>query len=180
MIGYCTTCLPKRPPSTKPHGTLPKALDFNDIISVDLKELQPEYRKNGYRYILYIVDEFSKFMKGILIKDKEAETVVLAVYRHWVIGINGMGYGVPTQHMFSDNGTEFTSDISHSPYSNGLCERNHWTVDRQKNFKDTEGKVDLQRCLGRAIFAANNTPKESGFSSAHIVLGFHKNHTVFF
>ena len=40
-------------------------MDFNDIISVDLKELQPEYRKNGYRYILYIVDEFSKLMKGI-------------------------------------------------------------------------------------------------------------------
>ena len=35
------------------------------IISVDLKELQPEYRKNGYRYILYIVDEFSKLKKGI-------------------------------------------------------------------------------------------------------------------
>ena len=54
------------------------------VISVDLKELQPEYRKNGYRYILYIVDEFSKLMKGILLKDKEAETVVMAVYTHWV------------------------------------------------------------------------------------------------
>ena len=76
-------------------------------------------------------------MKGILIKDKEAETVVTAVYRHWIIGINSLGYGVPTQHIFSDNGTEFTSDISeefsklvgidwrytpsHSPHSNGSC-----------------------------------------------------------
>ena len=84
MIGNCTTRLPKRSRSAKPHGTLPKAMDFNDIISVDLKELQPEYRKNGYRYILYIVDEFSKLMKGILLKDKEAETVVMAVYTHWV------------------------------------------------------------------------------------------------
>ena len=113
---------------------------------MDLKELQPEYRKNGFKYILYIVDEFSKFMRGILIKDKEAETVVMAVYRHWIVGVNGLGYGVPTQHVFSNNGTEFTSDISedfserlgidlrytpsHSPHSNGSCERNHWTVDR--------------------------------------------------
>ena len=37
------------------------------------------YRKNGFKYILYIVDEFSKYMKRILIKDKEAETVVPAV-----------------------------------------------------------------------------------------------------
>ena len=97
-------------------------MDFNDIISVDLKELQPEYRKNGF-----------------IIKDKEAETVVMSVYRHWIVGINGVGYGVPTQHMFSDNGTEFTSDVSeelskllgidwrynpsHSPPSNGSCER---------------------------------------------------------
>ena len=67
--------------------------------------------------------------------------------------------------MFSDNGTEFTSDISeefskllgiewrytpsHYPHSNVSCERNHWTMDRkfEKIFKDTEGKVDLQRCL---------------------------------
>ena len=74
VIENCTTCLPKRVRSTKPHCTLPKAMDFNDVISVDLKELQPEYRKDGYKYILYIVDEFSKYMKGVLIKDKEAET----------------------------------------------------------------------------------------------------------
>ena len=51
VIGNCTTYLPNRTLSAKPHGTLPKAMDFNDIISVDLKELQPEYRKEGYRYI---------------------------------------------------------------------------------------------------------------------------------
>ena len=45
-------------------------MDFNDIISVDLKEIQPEYRKDGYKYILYFVDEFSKYMKGVLIKEK--------------------------------------------------------------------------------------------------------------
>ena len=89
----------KRTRSAKPHCTLPKAMDFNDIISVDLKELQPEYRKNDFKYIVYIIDEFSKFMKGILIKDKEAETVVMAVYRHWIVGINGVGYSVPTQHL---------------------------------------------------------------------------------
>ena len=92
--------------------------------------------------------------------------------------------------MYSDNGTEFTSDISeefskqlgtdwkytpsHSPHSNGSCERNHWTVDRkfEKFVKDTKGKVDLQRCLAKAIFSANNTPKGSGFSTSQIVLGY--------
>ena len=84
----CTRCQPKCVRSSKPHSTLPKAMDFNEIISVDLKELHLEYRKDSYKYILYIVDKFSKYMKGVLIKDKEAETVVTAVYRHWVIGVN--------------------------------------------------------------------------------------------
>jgi hypothetical protein len=37
VIGQCATCLPRRVRSAKPQGTLPKAMDFNDIISVDLK-----------------------------------------------------------------------------------------------------------------------------------------------
>ena len=36
----------------------------------------------------------------------------MALYRHWIVGINSVGYGVPTQHVFSDSSTEFTSDIS--------------------------------------------------------------------
>ena len=31
VIEQCSTCLPKRVRSAKPHGTLPKAMDFNDI-----------------------------------------------------------------------------------------------------------------------------------------------------
>ena len=83
-------------------------MDFNEIISVDLKELATEYRKEGYKYILYIVDKFSKFMKGVLIKDKEADTVVSAVYMHWVLGLNSLGFGVPTKHVYSDNWTNQT------------------------------------------------------------------------
>ena len=25
----------------------------------------------------------------------------MAVYRHWIIGINGVGYDVPSQHVFT-------------------------------------------------------------------------------
>ena len=106
-----TSCQPKRIQSAKPQSTLPRAMDFNEIISVDLKELHPEYRKDGYIYKLYIVDKFSKYMKGVLIKDKEAETVVTAVYTHRVIGVNGLGFGATTKHVYSDNATEFTSNV---------------------------------------------------------------------
>ena len=52
-------------------------MDFFEIISVDLKELHPQYRKEGYKYILYIVDEFAKFMKGVLIRTKN---LILIIY----------------------------------------------------------------------------------------------------
>ena len=43
-IEKCLNCSSKRDRSTKPQGTLPRAMDFNEIISVDLKELATEYR----------------------------------------------------------------------------------------------------------------------------------------
>ena len=36
-------------------GTLPKALDFNSILTMDLKELTPDHKTSGYKYILYMV-----------------------------------------------------------------------------------------------------------------------------
>jgi len=76
-----------------------------------------------------------------------------------VFGLTGLGFGVPTKHIYSDNGTEFTSYIgeefskqlgivwkymaSHSPHSNGSCERNHWTVDRkfEKSVKEARARL---------------------------------------
>ena len=107
---------------------------------------------------------------------------------HWVLWVNGFGFNVPTKHVYSDNGTEFTSNIgeefstqlgmwkymaSHSPHSNGSCE-NHWTVDRKfkKSLKDSQGRVDLKRCLARAIFATNTTIRENtGYSPTQVLLG---------
>ena len=43
-IEKCLNCSLKCDWSTKPQGTLPRAMDFNEIISVDLKELATEYR----------------------------------------------------------------------------------------------------------------------------------------
>ena len=41
VIEKCLSCQPKRVQSSKPQSTLPRAMDFNEIISVDLKELAP-------------------------------------------------------------------------------------------------------------------------------------------
>ena len=76
--------------SNLPQGTLPKAMD--------IKELTPEHKKGGCKYILYMTDEFSKYTKAVLIQDKEANTVISAVYTQWIIGTNGLGHGTPRLH----------------------------------------------------------------------------------
>ena len=116
---------------------------------------------------------------------KSENCTVTAVYKHWVIGENGLGFGAPTKHVFSDNHTEFTSDISeefswllglewkytasHSPHSNGSCERNS----RQKVWNTCQGQGQgRQKCLARAIFTANTTTRDdTEFSPSHILLG---------
>ena len=113
VVAKCLSCQPKHVWSSKPQSTLPRDMDFNEIISVDLKELAPKYRKEGYKYILYIVDKFSKFMKEVLIKNKEAGTVVSAEFTSNI------------EEEFSTKiGISWKYTASHSPHSNGSCERN--------------------------------------------------------
>ena len=71
-------------------------MDFNDILTMDLKELSPEHEKVGTStYYMYMIDKFSKYTKAVLILDEEVSTVILAVYTHWIIGTNGLGHGTP-------------------------------------------------------------------------------------
>lgn len=112
-------------------------------MAIDLKYHMKDGKVQGY--ILYAVDSFSRLIKGKFIKNKEAGTVVEAFVELWIVG-GGTGLGAPTRYIFSDNGLEFVNKEmlelcmsynielrttpSYSPQSNGLCERNHASVDK--------------------------------------------------
>ena len=53
-----------------------------------------------------MVDEFSGFTKGVVLKDKEAETVVYALVKNW-----GYFSGLPKKSFHADNGGEFQMRI---------------------------------------------------------------------
>ena len=42
----------------------------------------------------------------------------------------------------------------------------------EKYVRDRGAKEGLQRCLAMAIFAHNNTPKDSGFTPSQLVMGY--------
>ena len=105
----------KRTPS-RPKVGLPLASDFNDCVALDLRGPL----KDNKRYILYFVDSFSRLTRGVIIKDKNPNTVVKAIINNWIIG-KGIGPGLPGKFIY-DNGTEFDN-----PEMIDLCEKHSIT-----------------------------------------------------
>ena len=71
---------------------IPRATDFNSIVTLDLKEM-------GKSYILWMVDAFSRVLVGAVIKDKKAETILEKLELEWC-----NKYGFPLVGYNADNG----------------------------------------------------------------------------
>ena len=78
---------------------------------MDLKQL-PKHDK----YILYVLYEFSGYIKGKVIKNKEATTVLKNFEKNWVL----QGPGMPSTAIFSDRGLEFFNCKMHD-----YCKKNN-------------------------------------------------------
>ena len=113
---------------------LPRATRRNQIVTMDLNEY------GDGRYILYVIDMFTRFTVGVFINNKKAETVSEFVLRKWISVFGVM------EMLHSDGGKEFnneelstvaghlniktTSTAAYSPNQIGCNERNHAIVDR--------------------------------------------------
>ena len=138
LLEKCKICREFKKTPPRPRVGMPVANSFNEVVGLDLKVLD-----NG-KYILWMVDMFSRVLKGVLINNKKPETIVKAIINCWVIG-DGFGPGHPAKGFYSDNGGEFLNDevlnlaatldttikmtSARAPWQNGLVERNHATVD---------------------------------------------------
>ena len=56
----------------RPRVTLPKATSFNEVVILDLKEF-------GSKYVLWMIDLFSRFMQGKLLSNKKADKIIQAL-----------------------------------------------------------------------------------------------------
>ena len=65
---------------------------------------------------------------------------------------------------------------AHSPYSNGICEKNHEIVDRMMSKIMADDKdISENEALNHALFAKNIEPNNKGFSPFQIVYGTNPN-----
>ena len=77
---------------SKPSMAIPRATDLNSIVTLDLKEM-------GKKYILWMVDVFSRMLAGVVLKDKKAETILEKLEMEWCLR-----YGYPSIRFYADNG----------------------------------------------------------------------------
>ena len=163
VVKECPTCRKFTKTKDLPKIGLRKASDINEVVSLDLKEV-----RNMNKYILFMVCEFSKYIRGEVINNKEPETVIKAIEKNWV----HKGPGYPTKGFFSDKGKEFDNKVmkeyarklglslrttpAYSPWANGSNERNHYTADRViEKVMLEDPKLSLQEATDLACFWQN-------------------------
>ena len=69
VVEGCNICQKNARSRSKPSVAIPRATDFDSKVNLDLKEM-------GKKYILWIVDAFSRMFARSVIKHKKAETIL--------------------------------------------------------------------------------------------------------
>ena len=95
VVEECSICQKNSRSRSKPSVTLRRAMDFESIVTVDLKEMDK-------KYILWIVCAFTRMMIGVVLEDKKAKTILKRLELEWC-----MKFGYPLVGFYADNGGEF-------------------------------------------------------------------------
>ena len=133
VVNDCQICQKFQKSIARSRVPLPKTRSFNEVVTLDLKEFRS-------KYVLWIVDSFTRFIQGKLINNKRADTIIQALTDTWCMNV-----GFPSKGFFADNGGEFanikldelTSKLglsisfgpAYSPWSNGLNGQSHPSAD---------------------------------------------------
>ena len=172
----CQFCQKYRKPKPKPIVGLPKAEKFNEVVSMDLKEVE-----KGKIWILHLVDSCTRYTATALIKSKRKEVIVKKIFKIWLAY-----FGAPLK-FHSDNGGEFANETfremnekmgietsttpAESPFSNGVVERNNAMLYETMMKTMEDQNCDMETALAWATCAKNSLQSTFGFSPNQLVLG---------
>jgi transposase InsO family protein len=176
----CQICKLYAKTPCRPAVALPMATRFNEKVCMDLKKWQD-------KWILHMIDMYSRFSVSVFISRKTAREVLDKVMTCWV----GAAFGV-MEALMVDNGGEFNSGetrevasilniemcttAAESPFQNGLCERNHAVTDMMLlRMVEQCPDTPLEVLLCWANMAKNSLQMWHGYSSYQIVFGRNPN-----
>ena len=77
VVERCKICKKNKRSRSRPSVALPKVVDFNQIVTYDLK-------KWGPKQILWMICSFTRFLKGVVWDNKEGPTVIKALHSEWI------------------------------------------------------------------------------------------------
>ncbi|MBM3428406.1 MAG: DDE-type integrase/transposase/recombinase, partial [Bacteroidetes bacterium] len=107
-VRNCITCQKRRtddlPPPDVSHP-LTTCTNFNERVHLDLFGPLKSVH-GGHRYILCMTDAFSRYATMTVITDKEASTVIDAIFKHWICK-----FGTPIEFL-TDRGKEFVNKMN--------------------------------------------------------------------
>jgi len=153
----------------------------HEIVGIDLTGPHPT-SKNGYKYIMTMIDHFSKWVEVVPLRNKEAQTVAEAFYVHWVSRL-----GTP-QAILTDLGTEFQNQVltdlckllgvqklrttAYHASTNGCTERFHRTMNSLLAKVVEENQRDWDTQLPTVAAAYRATKHDTtGYSPNQLVFG---------
>ena len=174
----CETCLKFKRTPARPIVSMNMASEMNDIVALDLKE----YKKNDI-YFLHMIDLATRFSRTCITRSKDPKVIVECIITTWL----GSGLGAPRKFL-CDNGGEFANNIlldlcenmnievmhtsAYSPFSNGICERNHAVIDDMVyKIKADQPELKLEIAVAWAVNAKNCLHMVGGFSPYQLVYG---------
>ena len=172
----CKVCQKLKKSQSKPKVALPKVTDFNQVVTLDLKQF-------AGKNVLWAVDSFTRFIQGIEINNKRAETVIDAISEVW-----SLRFGYPTRGFWADNGSEFQNKEmvelmsklnlkiefgpAYSPWSNGMNERNHYSADIVvRKVMEADKKISLKKAVNLAAWTHNTNVNVLGYEPMRLVTG---------
>ena len=182
VTASCNTCSRFRKAKLRPVVSLPMASDFNEILALDLKFIT----NVGKTFIiLHMIDIFTRYSAGVIVKSKDKHVIVQSILKHWVAI-----FGTPIS-LFSDNGGEFNNGLlrdvaellntkviataAYSPWSNGIVERHNAVIENMisKTIHDTNCSVET--ALLWSLCAKNSLLNNRGYSPNQLVFGRNPN-----
>ena len=178
----CEACKLHAKTLPRPIVALPAACEFSEVLTMDLKECN----YNSYHYILHMIDAFTRYSVSVFLRRKEATLVVQAVMSKWIAIFER------PKRIWTDMGTEFSNDEmkemsealgtelgtggAYAPWMNGLCERNHMTIDLcLEKILHQYPAMDIHVALVWANNARNTMRNCNGFSPHQLVFGRNPN-----
>ena len=151
-----------------------------ELVCIDFLHL--ETCKQGFEYILIVIDHFTGFAQAYATKNKSAKTVVDKLFNDFALRV-----GFP-ERIHHDMGREFDNQLmdqlqrscdvrgSHTtcyhPQGNGKCERFNRTILSMLRTLTSEQKADWKSSLTKLVHAYNCTRSGvTGFSPYYLLYG---------